>query len=272
MDINKEHLSRFDLSNRVALVTGAAGHLGSSISQGLAQAGATVLLNGRSKEKLEALHNKLISQGLKTEVCCFDIENADAVKDNIIKIKENFGKIDILINNAYFGAGGSLGLSKDDFFTESYNIAVTAAARLIREAYDLMKTAASNNIGGSSIINISSMYGIVSPDFRLYDSPESYNPPFYGAAKAALLQLTRYCACQFAQDKIRVNSVSPGPFPSNKVQEDDPNFCNRLIKKVPLMRLGAPQDLIGPIVFLSSDASAFVTGANICIDGGWTAW
>jgi NAD(P)-dependent dehydrogenase (short-subunit alcohol dehydrogenase family) len=133
------------------------------------------------------------------------------------------------------------------------------------------KVAASQN-GYASVVNIASMYGMVAPDQRIYSEINGINPPFYGAAKAALIQWTKYAACEFAKDKIRFNSVSPGPFPSSEIQENNPELINNIIDKVPMDRLGKPSELVGPVSFLSSSASSYVTGINIPVDGGWTAW
>ena len=121
-----------------------------------------------------------------------------------------------------------------------------------------------------SIINISSMYGMVSPDPSIYGSSGHNNPPNYGAGKAAIIQFTRYTACHLAKKGIRVNSVSPGPFPKPDVT--DMRFISNLKKKTPMGRLGQPHEIKGVIVFLASQSSSFVTGTNISVDGGWTAW
>ena len=120
------------------------------------------------------------------------------------------------------------------------------------------------------IINISSMYGIVSPDFSIYDEhPEFFNSAQYGASKAAVIQLTRYYANYLAAKDIRVNCISPGPFPSEQVQQSE-KFIKKIIAKVPLKRIGKPEDLTGALLLLASEASSFITGQNIIIDGGWT--
>jgi gluconate 5-dehydrogenase len=126
------------------------------------------------------------------------------------------------------------------------------------------------------IINITSMYGIVSPDFdSLYrgDNCEKYtNPPHYGAAKAAIIQLTKYYAVLLGKYNIHVNAVSPGPFSKVIIQEENPEFINRLKHKNPLNKIGKPEDLAGVIILLSSSASDFITGQTIQVDGGWTIW
>jgi len=127
-------------------------------------------------------------------------------------------------------------------------------------------------LGGASIVNISSMYGMVSPDPSLYADTGANNPAHYGATKAGLIQLTRYLACHIAKQGIRVNSISPGPFP--KIAEDPAGsqFIKALESKVPMGRIGQPEEVAGPVTFLLSGAASYVNGANIPVDGGWTAW
>ena len=122
------------------------------------------------------------------------------------------------------------------------------------------------------MVNIASMYGSVSPDPAIYGDSGANNPPSYGAAKAGLIQFTRYAACHFAAERIRVNCISPGPFPAQRYFDQDPEFRRRLENKIPMRRTGDPQEIRGPLLFLASDASSYVTGINLPVDGGWTAW
>jgi len=123
-----------------------------------------------------------------------------------------------------------------------------------------------------SIVNVASMYGMVSPQPELYrDHPQYHNPAAYGAAKAGVIQFTRYTACHLAGSGIRVNCLSPGPFPRDEVR-NDAAFAERLCERVPLGRVGSPEEIVGPALFLLSDASSYVTGHNLVVDGGWSAW
>jgi gluconate 5-dehydrogenase len=116
------------------------------------------------------------------------------------------------------------------------------------------------------------MYGVVSPDFRIYDDyKEFFNPPDYGAAKAGVIQLTKYYAAYYAPYNINVNCISPGPFPSPEVQKEI-EFIKQLENKNPQKRIGRPDDLKGVVIFLASEASSYITGQNINVDGGWTIW
>ena len=148
----------------------------------------------------------------------------------------------------------------------------TQPAGIAQLAHPLLIQGISAKHGGASIINIASMYASVSPDPKIYGDSGENNPPYYGAAKAGLIQLTRYLACHFAPERIRVNAISPGPFPVEDGTESSRKFINKLKRKVPLGRVGHPSELCGAVLFLSSDASSYVTGANIPVDGGWTAW
>ncbi len=259
----------FRLDDKNVLVTGAGGHLGRSMAKALAEAGALVWLNGRRQEALEALRDEITTQGGQAEVTAFDVTDGNAIDAGIALIEERSGRLDAIVNNAYGGSTGTVETVPAENYAEAYDVAVTAATRIVKRALPLLRKAGS---GGASVINVSSMYGLVSPDPRVYDQPEAVNPPHYGAAKAALLQLTRYMACEFGPEGIRVNAVVPGPFPADSVRETNPEFVSRLESKVPLGRIGQPAELAGPIVFLATSASSYMTGSTLVVDGGWTAW
>lgn len=259
----------FNLNEKIILLTGAGGYLGSAMARGLAEAGGFVYLSGRTASKLETVHETITESGGHSEILPFDVTDPKAVADALRTIEASHGRLDVLINNAYGGKGGTLETSTDQDFGEAYQVAVTAAAGLVRAALPLLRKAGDP---GASVINVASMYGLVSPDPRAYDSPESTNPPFYGAAKSALVQLTRYLSCELAKDRIRVNALCPGPFPALAVQEANPEFVARLADRVPLGRIGEAIEVAGPTVFLASGASSYVTGTTLSVDGGWTAW
>lgn len=258
------------LAGRTALVTGAAGHLGQAMCHALAGAGAHVIVNARRAAPCDALVAGIAARGLSAEAALFDVTDAGAV-DRFIAARGADTPLHILVNNAAQGRGGTLETATDADFAEGYAIAVIAAQRLMRGLLPALR-AARRRDGDAAIINIASMYGMVSPDLRNYDSAEGSNPPFYGAAKAGLIQLTRYAACEFAPEGIRCNAIAPGPFPKPQAQRDLPAMVARLEARVPMGRIGQAAEIGGPVVFLASPAASYVTGAVLPVDGGWTAW
>lgn len=262
-------LQKFSLESKHLLVTGATGHLGRSMVEGLAELGATVLVNGRNRERVEELVAELCSNGFSAASAIFDINDEAAVEQWFLR----YGNAPLhgLVNNAYSGGAGSIETASEDDYRNSYEVSLVSAHRLLRSALPGLR-AAHRECGNASVVNIGSMYGLVSPDQRIYENKRVANPPFYGAAKAALLQWTRYAACEFGGEGIRVNAISPGPFPSDNVQATNPGFISTLADKVPLGRVGQAEELQGPLSFLISDASGFMNGANLVVDGGWTCW
>lgn len=261
--------NKFDLTGKQALITGATGYLGTAMAQALAESGATVYINSRSYERCICVVDKLRSLGLKAEPAVFDITDEKAI-NNFFKSYGNT-PLHILVNNAYSGSGGTIETSSTEKYMSSYHILVSSAHLVFNAALSSLRLAVETS-EDASVINIGSMYGIVSPDLRLYDSAQASNPPYYGAAKAALIHWSKYAACEFGKEGIRINSLSPGPFPSKEAQNTAPDFVKTLANKVPLGRIAQPEEIGGPIIFLASPASRFVNGINLAVDGGWTAW
>lgn len=262
----------FDLSGRVTLVTGASGHLGPAMAEALAQAGAHVLLNSRSKDKVAQLAERLKTQGLKASEAAFDVTDFDLAKQKLQQIGAEYGRLDVLVNAASAVRTTNLEGATVGDFENSHRVTVMAAFHLLQISLPLLREAARRNPVGASVVNISSMYGTVSPHPEVYEDSGLDNPPFYGAAKAALVQLTRYAAVQLAPERIRVNAISPGCFPSARIVAEQSSFIQRLQRHIPMRRIGSPDELAGPLLFLASDASSYVTGVNLAVDGGWTAW
>ena len=259
----------FSLKEKNILLTGATGHSGQPVAWGLAQAGARVFINSRSKKNCLNLVNKIKSKNLKAETAAFDITDKNAIS-NFSQTISNL-PLHCLINNAYAGIGGTIKSSDPKSYIESYDVSLVSAHNLTSQLLKNLRLAVKKS-GDASIINIASMYGLVSPDLRVYSSDKNSNPPFYGAAKAALLQWTKYAACEFGSEKIRVNAISPGAFPSILVQKKSPSLLKKLNNKIPLGRIGQPKEITGLVVMLASDAATYITGANITLDGGWTCW
>lgn len=259
----------FSLESKTVLLTGATGYLGQAMALVLGEAGAKVLVNSRSIERCDELVSNLISLGHNAVSAAFDVTSASAV-EAFAKCMEN-EPLHVLVNNAYAGGSGNIEYSKDNSYLDSFELTLMAAHRLVNMLLPNLRLAA-KECGDASVINVASMYAMVSPDQRIYENPKAVNPPFYGAAKAALLQWTRYAACEFGKEGIRFNAVTPGPFPSKEVQTSKPAFVEKLALKVPLGRIGRADEIKGPVLFLASSAASFVNGANLLVDGGWTSW
>lgn len=257
----------FRLDGRTAFVSGAAGHLGRAMSFALAEAGAHLILNGRNAARLEALEAELAEAGHSAESAAFDMGDIAAVRQFFASRK----RLDVLVNNAITMTPAPFDALDARAFEDTYRSSVTASFEAVRAARPALRAAVAA-AGDASIVNISSMYGVVAPDARIYARPEQASPAHYGPAKAALLQLTRHLAAELGPQKIRVNALIPGPFPRNAVRTADPEFAARLAARTMLGRTGEADEIRGPLLFLASPASAFVTGAGLAVDGGWTAW
>jgi len=254
----------FRLDGRTAFVSGARGHLGSAMALALAEAGAHVLVNGRDAAALERFAGDLRGRGLSAEAACFDAHDVKAIRSFFGGLK----RLDVLVNNIGFMEMKSFAALQSADFTATYAATVGTAFESVRAALPALKTAAV--AGDASVINVSSMYGQVAPDRRLYDDPVQQSPFHYGPAKAGLEQLTRHLAAELGPEKIRVNALVPGPFP--KAGKMPPGLEERLAGRTMLGRIGQPEEIGGPLLFLASPASRYVTGASLNVDGGWAAW
>jgi NAD(P)-dependent dehydrogenase (short-subunit alcohol dehydrogenase family) len=250
-------------------VTGGGGHLGAALVVGLARAGARVVACGRSEAALRATRVGAEAAGVAERVGIevADVSRAEDVERVLDRIEKEAGSVAGWVNNAYGApAAGLFELDRERAGAALASgvldpmLATLAAARRMRAR------------GSGAIVNVASMYGIVSPQPATYRAhPQWHNPPAYGAAKAALIQFTRYAACHLGPLGIRVNCVSPGPFPRDEIRADAA-FVAELAARTPLGRVGDAEELVGPVAFLLSPASSYVTGHNLVVDGGWTAW
>jgi NAD(P)-dependent dehydrogenase (short-subunit alcohol dehydrogenase family) len=259
-----------DLSGRVALITGGAGHLGRAMADALAELGALIAIVDRTEEgclsTVEWLAQRHPAPALPFVV---DLEDELAVIALPSQVAEALGGLDILVNCAAFvGTSGLEGWGVPfenqsvDTWRRAMEVNLTAVFALTQSAAPLLKSK-----GHGSIINISSIYGVHGPDLSLYQGTEMNNPAAYAASKGGLLQFTRWCSTVLAPE-IRVNAIIPG----GVFRGQDEKFVERYVEKTPLKRMAKEEDFKGAVSFLASDLSAYVTGQNIVVDGGWGVW
>jgi NAD(P)-dependent dehydrogenase (short-subunit alcohol dehydrogenase family) len=258
----------FDLAGRGIGLTGGGGHLGRAMALALAEAGAIIVIGGRRVEPLEQVAKD--ARGLSGRIVpvLADITDGDAVDAMIAAVVREAGRLDGWVNNAYSGVTGDLFAATPEQARQTMEVGFVGPFQALQAVAKAMRP----NCRGS-IVNVASMYGCVSPQPATYkDTPAFHNHPAYGAAKAAIIQFTRYAACHLAADGIRVNAISPGPFPPESVGAQNPAFLLELQARVPLGRVGRPEEVAGAAIFLLSDAASYVTGHNLVVDGGWTVW
>ncbi len=267
----REHrgVGALPLEGRGIGVSGGGGHLGSAVALGLAEAGALVVVCGRHADPLNAVVTE--ARERKTPGRVFaepaDVRSEADLARVLNRIIDVAGGLHGWVNNAY---GGSAEPFMEITRKKTEQTLSSGLADLRLATQEVAKRMRPTDFG--SIVNVASMYGLVSPQPEVYrEFPEFHNPPAYGAAKAGVVQFTRYAACHLATRGIRVNSVSPGPFPRPEIRAQA-GFLAELEKRVPLGRVGDAEELAGPIAFLLSRASSFVTGHDLVVDGGWTAW
>ena len=272
-------LSAFDLSGRVVIVTGGAGLLGREYARALAEAGAHVVvadINGPDAGRLASevtTQTRVAALGLHT-----DVSDKSSVQAMVARTLSTFGRLDALVNNAgldpKFDAqhAGEHVNAFEDYPLELWNqgLAVNLTGMFLcaqAVARPML------NQGKGVIVNVSSTYGLVGPDQRLYErddaaAPRMYKPVVYSVTKSAVLGLTRYLATYWAGKNIRVNALTPG----GVFNDHDPGFVERYSHRTPLGRMADRSEYRGALLFLVSDASSYMTGANLVVDGGWTAW
>ena len=260
-----------DLSGRRALVTGGAGHLGQAISETLVELGASVAVLdgnvGACRRRAASLARSARRARVVAVPC--DLANESATRRAVREAAGRLGGLDILIHAAgYVGstplAGWSVPFAQQSVkaWDAAVRVNVTAAFLLVQEARRFLSAS-----GHGSVVLINSIYGLVGPDLRLYAGTRMTNPIAYGVSKGGLLQLTRYLATLLAPN-VRVNSVSPG----GVLRGQPATFRRRYADRTPLRRMATEEDIKGAIAYLASDLSSYVTGHNLVVDGGWTAW
>lgn len=251
----------FSLKNKCAVVVGGAGKIGFPISQALAEAGASVCIASTNKEHGAEAASKLKYQGLVAEGFVMDQSDENSVMDCLEQIKETLKTPDILVNCA-------VERPMKKFFddtVENWDRSMAVNARGLFITCRAFARAMKEN-GHGSIINIASIYGLVAPDQNVYKGTSIQTEPDYPYTKGGMIMFSKYLASLFAKDNVRVNCIAPGGLFNNQGEP----FVSQYTAKVPLGRMASPDDVKGIVVFLASDASSYITGVVIPVDGGFT--
>jgi NAD(P)-dependent dehydrogenase (short-subunit alcohol dehydrogenase family) len=253
----------FDLSGKVALVTGGAGDgYGMQVTGALAEAGAHVIITSRDFHKAQQSAQSYRANGLVVDGKQLELKDEKSVSSLVAELLDVPGRVDILFNNAAENCMEPLETFQLADWNRVLAANITGTMLISREVAPHMITR-----GSGVIVNLSSIYGVVAPDHRIYGKSRLNSPLVYGISKAAIIQMTRYLAVYW-RPHIRVNCITAGGL----FNRQDPEFVSLYVDRTPLGRMAGPDDLKGIAVYLASDASAWVTGQNFIVDGGWTTW
>lgn len=254
----------FTLEGKDIWVFGGAGYLGQAIVQLLEAAGASILcvdLDDRAHSFKNTLQSEFVTPAT------LNVTDTTATLDFVNKQIAERGTPHGLVILTTVATGKKLEDITADEFDYVNHGALTSVFLLTREVGSAMAKE-----GRGSIVLFSSMYGMISPDPDAYKEPMNKNPVEYGMGKAGLIQMTRYLAVHWGKQNVRCNCISPGPFPNPSVQKNHPEFVQRLAANTPMGRIGTSHEISGAVAFLLADASTYVTGHNLVVDGGWTIW
>lgn len=254
-----------DLSGRVALLTGGSGYLGRSLSRALAEAGATVVVGSRDQGRAQSAADELPApSGTQHHGVELDHLDEDSLNRGFDAAVEAAGKVDILVNNGQQGHP----LDLTNVTAEAFNKDLQNATGYFLLARRLRDHIVERQATGS-IVMIGSMYGVVGSYPDAYEGVCTASPVQYHMLKGGIVHMTRHLAVYWAKDGVRVNCLSPGPFPNAHAPAE---MVERLKLKSPMGRMGVPHELKGALLLLVSDAGSYLTGQNLLVDGGWTAW
>ena len=253
------------LRGKIALITGASGYLGSALASALAEAGASVVVASRQLARAQEATRRLPRVGgVEHHAVEMDQMEEQSIDDGFAAALAAAHRLDVLVNNGHEALAADWRSVTGEQFSRHMRNA-TGYFLLARAMRDhLVQRRASG-----SIVMLGSMYGLVGSYPDTYEAVTSASPVAYHMLKGGIAQLTRHLAVYWARDGVRINTLSPGPFPSEQVPRE---MVRRLANKSPMARMGRPEELKGAVVFLASEASSYMTGQNLVIDGGWTAW
>jgi 2-deoxy-D-gluconate 3-dehydrogenase len=266
----------FQLTSQIALVTGAAGLLGSGFCRILAKAGASVIVADIDEEGATLVAEEIQADGLLATPARVDITDPISVDKLIETVLREYGGLNILVNSAALDPKfdpdhhEQTSNAFEDYPLEAWNQALDVNLTgmfLVSQASATPMLAQDRGV----IINICSTYGLVGPDQRLYEReghPPQFKPVYYSVTKAGVLGFTRYLATYYSGKNIRVNALTPG----GVFNDHDDEFVEKYAARTVLGRMARRDELNGALLFLASDASSYMTGANLVVDGGWTAW
>ena len=274
---------KFDLKGKVAVITGGPGLLGREFSHTLAEAGASVVVADINAKAVNLMASLLIKSGYHCLGVATDVTQPDSVQALIEETLSTFGRLDILVNSAaldpkfdpqalaQMAKKGAVSGAFEDYPLEAWKAALevnlTGMFLCCQAAVKPMLTQGKKG----SIINICSTYGLVAPDQRIYQregQQASYKPVYYSVTKAGVLGLTRYLAAYYAGTEIRVNALTPGGI----FNDHDEVFLKAYNARTVMGRMANKDEMNGALLFLASEASSYMTGSNLVVDGGWTAW
>lgn len=274
--MNLIHEDLFNLKGKTAIVTGGLGILGKRFCEGLAKYGANIAVIDLDEEKVVSFSRHLTEEyGVRSVGIECDITSKDSIKRMIEKVVSTLGNILILLNNAAWKSD-----DLDAFFTPFEEYSLETWRKVMAVNIDAMFMVAQSvakqmikQSKGGSIIQTSSIYGILGPDERIYQGSHYLGraintPPAYTASKASVVGFSKYLATYLAKYNIRVNTLTPGGVESGQNE----TFKQKYAQRVPLGRMAKAEEIVGAVIFLASDASSYVTGQNIIVDGGLSAW
>ena len=252
------------LAEKVIVVIGGYSKLLVHIAEALCEAGAKVVIASRNSEKNNETAKKFKERNYAVFAEKIDVTNIKSIEQCKNRIIKNFGKIDVLINGAAMQIPDRFEDMTAKRWRQALDVTLTGTFLTCQSFVKQMKKQ-----GYGNIINIGSMYGTVAANQNIYEDTNINSSAVYAAAKGGVINFTRFLACYLAKDNIRVNCLSPGGFYSKNIPEA---FLKNFRRQNPMGRMGYPNDIKGVIVFLASDASQYMTGHNLIVDGGWTAW